>query len=217
MQPIVIEGEIENVMEFSYLGSLIAENDRIDSEVDKRIANASKAFRALRQAVFKDAHLSTNTMRKVYQACDLSVLIYGGECWTPLRKHLKMNTFHHRCICTVLRITNRRQWEECISSQKVRQKLNEMFSKGPENITEKDISDFESQSGEWVQKFIQVYQTKANMPYIQAISNHVGEFMRIHGSILPFTQQGLEKFNDVVTKHYIRAASVATRAETQQA
>ena len=92
-----------------------------------------------------------------------------------------------------------------------------MFSKGPENITEKDISDFESQSGEWVQKFIQFYQTKANMPYIQAISNHVGEFMRIHGSILPFTQQGLEKFNDVVTKQYIRAASVATRAETQQA
>ena len=41
--------------------------------------------------------------------------------------------------------------------------------------------------------------------------------MRIHGSILPFTQQGLEKFNDVVTKQYIRAASVATRVETQQA
>ena len=39
------------------------------------------------------------------------------------------------------------KFELFISSQKVRQKLNEMFSKGPENITEKDISDFESQSG----------------------------------------------------------------------
>ena len=72
--------------------------DRCGSE--KHIANASKAFGALRQAVFKDAHLSTNTKRKVYQACVLSVLIYGGECWTPLRKHLEMNTFHHKCIHT---------------------------------------------------------------------------------------------------------------------
>ena len=86
-------------------------------------------------------------------------------------------------------------------------KLNEMFSKGPENILEKDICDFETQSREWVQKFIQVYQTKALTPYIHAMSNHVGEFMRIHGSILPFTQQGLEKFNDVVTKQYFRATS----------
>ena len=36
-------------------------------------------------------------------------------------------------------------------------KLNEMFLKGPENISEKDICDFETQSREWVQKFIQVY------------------------------------------------------------
>ena len=110
LQPIVTEGgEIENVKEFPYLGSLIAENGRIDVEVDKCIANASKAFGALLQAVFKDAHLSINTKRKVYHGCVLSVLMYGGECWTPLGKHLKkMNIFHHRCVHTVLRITNRR-------------------------------------------------------------------------------------------------------------
>lgn len=90
LKPIAIEGgEIENVKEFPYLGSLIAENGSIDAEVDKRIANASKAFGALRYAVFKDAHLSVYTKRKVYQACVLPVLMYGGECWTPLRKHLK--------------------------------------------------------------------------------------------------------------------------------
>lgn len=82
-----------------------------------------------------------------------------------------------------------------------------MFSKGPDNITDEDICNFESQSRQWVQKFIQVYQTKAITPYIHAMSNHVGEFMRIHGSILPFTQQGLEKFNDVMTKQYFRATS----------
>ena len=37
--------------------------------------------------------------------------------------------------------------------------------------------------------------------------NHVGEFMKIHGSIVPFTQQGLEKKNDVITKSYFRASN----------
>ena len=45
-------------------------------EVEKRIASASKAFGALRQAVFKDAHLSVNTKRQEYKACVLSVLLY---------------------------------------------------------------------------------------------------------------------------------------------
>ena len=31
--------------------------------------------------------------------------------------------------------------------------------------------------------------------------------MEIHGSLLPFSQQGLEKLNDVMTKHYFRATS----------
>ena len=30
--------------------------------------------------------------------------------------------------------------------------------------------------------------------------------MQIHGSILPFTQQGLEKLNDVVTKNFFRSS-----------
>ena len=121
--PITVDGgQIEWVSEFPYLGSLIADSGRIDVEVEKRIASASKAFGALRQAVFKDAHLSVNTKRQVYKACVLSVLLYGSECWVPLRRHLrKLNTFHHRCVGTVLRISNQRQWEERISLASVRE------------------------------------------------------------------------------------------------
>ena len=54
----------------------------------------------------------------VYQACLLSVLLCGGERWIPLKKHQKrMNTFHHRCIRTILGITCTQQWEEHISSK----------------------------------------------------------------------------------------------------
>ena len=124
VEPITIEGgKIESVTEFPYLGSLVADNGRIDVEVDKRIANASKAFGALRQAVFKNKDLSTGTKRLVYQACVLPVLLYGGECWTPLRKHLnQLNSFHQRCIRTALGITNKQQWEKRISSEEIREK-----------------------------------------------------------------------------------------------
>ena len=67
------DATIKRVDEFSYLGSLITSNGKIDAEIDKRIANA----------------FSVSTKRKVYQACVLSVLLYGGECWTPLKKHLE--------------------------------------------------------------------------------------------------------------------------------
>ena len=64
-------------------------------EVDKMIENASKAFGALRRAVFKDAHLSVATKRSVYRACVLSVLLYGSKCWILLRKDLKkLNSYH---------------------------------------------------------------------------------------------------------------------------
>ena len=51
-----------------------------------------------------------------------------------------------------------------------------------------------------------MYQSKDVTPYIHALMNHVGQFMQIHGSILSFTQQGLEKLNDVVTKNFFHSS-----------
>ena len=95
-QPLAVGGGlIEWVDLFPYLGSVIMDGGSIDVEVDRRIANASKAFGALRQSVFDDCHLSIKTKRCVYQACVLSTLLYGSECWTPLRRHLKrLDSFH---------------------------------------------------------------------------------------------------------------------------
>ena len=116
------DASIEHVDQFPYLGSLVSSNGKIDAEIEKRIVNAFRAFGVLRQAVFRNAHLSVATKQKVYQASVLSVLLYGGESWTPLKRHLKkLNSFHHRCIRTVLGITNQRQWEKQISSAAVRQ------------------------------------------------------------------------------------------------
>ena len=122
--PISINGgEIEAVDEFPYLGSMIAASGRMDVDVEKRIYQASRAFGALCKTVFMYRDLTTETKRKVYQACVLSVLLYGSECWTPLRKHLqKLNTFHQRCIRTTLGISNRQQWSQHITALEIRRR-----------------------------------------------------------------------------------------------
>ena len=116
-------GEVNVVCEFPYLGSLIADSGRMDMDVDRRVAQASKAFGALRKSVFMDKNLSLATKRKVYNACVLSVLLYGSECWVPLRMHeRRINSFHHRCIRIVLGISNHQQWVQRINMAEVRRR-----------------------------------------------------------------------------------------------
>ena len=95
--------QVESVNEFSYLGSVISSPGRVQPDIDKGIAQASRAFGTLHQPVFKNRNLRVEIKCKVCQACVLSTLLYGAECWTPLRKDLKrLDSFHHRCICSTL-------------------------------------------------------------------------------------------------------------------
>ena len=82
--------------------------------------------------------------------------------------------------------------------------LNRRLSKKPEEIADADATEFERSAKDWVRKFIDVYHSDKVTPYMHAMMHHVGEFLRLHGSILPFTQQGLEKYNDAMTKDYFR-------------
>ena len=100
---------------------MVVSSGRIDADVNRRVAQASKAFGVLRKAVFLDKNLRMATKRRIYNACVLSVLLYGAECWIHLRRHeKKVNTFHNRCIRTILSISNRQQWSEGITMTEVR-------------------------------------------------------------------------------------------------
>ena len=77
--------------------------------------------------------LTLTTKRRLYDACVVSILLYGAECWTPLRKHeKKLNTIHHRCIRTILGISNRKRWTEYITMEEIRRRWGDK-----ELITEK--------------------------------------------------------------------------------
>ena len=70
-----------------------------------------------------------------------------------------------------------------------------------------DIDEFERSVKSWVKKFTSLYQTKDVTPYIHAFAMHVPQFLRLHGNISSFTQQGLEKLNDLTTKSYQRSSN----------
>ncbi len=75
----------------------------MDVDVERRIVLASRAFEALhvRKAVCLDKNLRVETKMKICQACVLSVLLYGSECWISLCEETEvippqMNPRHHQ-------------------------------------------------------------------------------------------------------------------------
>ena len=68
-------------------------------------------------------------------------------------------------------------------------------------------SELQSEIKNWVRKFLRVYQRKNIIPYVHAFAFHVPEFMEQYGTICKFSQQGLEKLNDITTKQYLRGTN----------
>ena len=60
---------VDDVKELPYLGSVVESSGRADADIDRRIAQASKAFGALKRAVFQDHNLTIHTKRIVDNAC----------------------------------------------------------------------------------------------------------------------------------------------------
>ena len=85
--------------------------------------------------------------------------------------------------------------------------INTLLSIRPEEITGEKVANFRSKSTAFVQMFTQIYSAKHVTPYMHCMMQHVGEFMSMSGALLSFTQQGLEKYNDMMTKDYFRSSS----------
>ena len=62
--------------------------------------------------------------------------------------------------------------------------------------------EFDKDAKEWVKLFISTYQKKDATPYIHCFGMHVSQFLSLHGDIISFTQQGLEKLNDMMTIYF---------------
>ncbi len=75
--------EVEFVSEFPYLGAVMEASGRMGTDTERRISLASKAFGALRRPVFMDKDSLTQTKRKIYDACVLSVYCMDQSAGSP--------------------------------------------------------------------------------------------------------------------------------------
>ena len=98
--------KLELVHECVYLGSTIADNLSIDSELNKRIGKAAMILSRLTKRVWSNNKLSDHTKVNVYKACVISTLLYGSEFWA-MRAHQekRLNVFEMRCLRRILGIT----------------------------------------------------------------------------------------------------------------
>lgn len=119
--PLSVAGDmVESVDAFKYLGSIISTDGRSATDIDSRIAGASRAFGALRRPIFSDCHLPIHTKRLVYEACVMSLLLYGVECWVPLRRDVNaLSTFHLRCVRMILGITQKEMWTDRMTNEDI--------------------------------------------------------------------------------------------------
>ena len=85
-------------------------------------------------------------------------------------------------------------------------KINKVL-KSSEDFDSEKITDFSCDVTNWLTLFLSVYPTKHVTPYMHLLVHHIPEFLKLHGSLAPYSQQGLEKLNDIITKDYFKSTN----------
>jgi len=96
---------LNDVHQFTYLGSILTSDCDLNNEIQQRVKLASAAVGRLSHRVFLNHNLAIATKIAVYKAICISILLYGCESWTPYRLHIKtLEAFHIRCLKSILGI-----------------------------------------------------------------------------------------------------------------
>lgn len=121
-EEILVDGTALNqVDDFTYLGSTISKDGRIDSELVKRMSKASSAFGRLRTRLWNNHHVSTRVKCKIYRAIVLSTLLYGAESWTLYTSQVKkLHAFMMRHLRAIMRIS----WKDKVTNKEVLERAN---------------------------------------------------------------------------------------------
>ena len=115
--------QVEEVSKFKYLESVLHQSGSSESNIRERIARASHAFGMLCK-IFKNRSLSIATKRAVYKAVVLSTLLYGSETWTTKCSLTRiLESFHNRCIRSILHVTHIQQRMQRITSLQLRERF----------------------------------------------------------------------------------------------
>ena len=73
--------------------------------------------------------------------------------------------------------------------------------------TDDAISSLEDKIKKWFKKFLELYQAKDVTPYMHSLYAHVPEFLKLYQNLAYYTQQGMEKYNNTVSKDFSRSSN----------
>jgi hypothetical protein len=119
---------LATTQQFTYLGSTVCSEGQADLDIRQR---TSKAIGDLTKLPLVWRSRKYSRSKKIYQACVLSVLLYGSECWKMTVHDLKkLQTFNTSCLRKTLYIF----WPRKISKN-VLLKLTEQEDRGIVLIT----------------------------------------------------------------------------------
>ena len=106
---------IEQVQNFKYLGTIITEDGRTETEIKKRAGMAKEKFSEMKN-LLTSRQLSLNLRKKMLNCYIYSIFMYGTETWT-LTKALekKINALEMWCLRRMGRIS----WKEMKSNNEI--------------------------------------------------------------------------------------------------
>ena len=112
--------DMEDVVQFVYLGSVMTVSGDSDQDVKVRIGKAWGAYNKLKP-IWNSKQLSTKTKVRVYRACVISVLLYGCESWGMTKCVEEMlEKFFHKSLRMLLNVN----WTMFVSNVEVRRRAN---------------------------------------------------------------------------------------------
>ena len=112
---------LKTVEQFTYLGSTVTSDAKMDKEIVTRIGKASSAFGGLHSRLWKEHDVSRRTKIDVYKAVVITTLLYSAESWTPYRKHIaQLDAFHMRCLRQICQIS----WDDKIKNSTILSQCN---------------------------------------------------------------------------------------------
>ena len=124
--PILLDREaLEEVENFTYLGSIVDKQGGTDADVKIRIGKARAAFLQLKN-VWASSDLSFSTKIRLFNTIVKPVLLYGAETWrTTVTTIKKIQTFINNCLRRILRI----RWPDTISNEELWQRTRQKPAK----------------------------------------------------------------------------------------
>jgi hypothetical protein len=88
----------ENVSQFIYLGTTVANQNLMQEEIKRRLNSGNACYHSV-QSLLSSRLLSKNLKIRIYKTIILPVVLYGCETWSlTLREEHKLRVFENRVL-----------------------------------------------------------------------------------------------------------------------